>query len=137
MSATDYGVDVAALDDLPDPEVLASGELNVAYALGRRLLQPAGALEEIGDTAPYDSLDLRDWLGKRMSEADRADLEAQVVHVLSQDERVLTVAATVTLTAGAGTTRKITVAVEVEGTDGPFSFVLSVDGVTATLLRGN
>lgn len=131
--ATDYGLDVQALDDLNDPEVIVSGGLNVAYALARRLLTPAGAMEEIGDTSPYDSLDIRAWLGARFSLTDRSvidDLQQQCRQVLSQDPRVDSVDVKINFNQG-------TLSVEVNGTGsaGPFSFVLSVDNVTAALLR--
>ncbi len=132
--AVDYGTDLLALDDEQDPEVLVSGELNVAYALARRLLTPAGVMLEIGDTAPYDSLDIRDWLGKRFQLADRSvidDLQMQARAVLSQDVRVRSVTCFVSYNHGT-----LSVSVQGQGTDGPFSFVLAVDGVTAQFLRG-
>ena len=63
--AINYGTDVAALTDLPDPEVLISGPLVVAYRVCRRRLTQSGALAEIGDEAPYSSFDVRDYLGSR------------------------------------------------------------------------
>lgn len=129
---TDYGTDVRALDDLPDPDALVSGDLNVAYALGRRLLQPTGVLLEIGDEEPYDSLDLREYLGKRLSPQEVRDLEAACERVLAQEERVETVSASVTFVAGA-----IAVSVSGEGSEGPFDLVLTVDNVTAAKLVVN
>jgi len=130
--AIDYGTDIAALDDLPDPEVLVSGERNAAYAQGRRLLTPTGALEAIGDAAPYDSIDLREQLGARMSEQDLLDLQAQVHQVLSQDERVIRVEAQLTDTG-----RALQVEARHEGTAGPFDLVISIDSVTTTLLKAS
>jgi hypothetical protein len=132
--ATDYGSDLAAIDDLFDPEVIVDGNLNVAYALARRLLTPAEAMEEIGDTAPYDSIDIRDWLGQRFQLSDRTvidDLQIQCRQVLQQEKRVDRVSAIATYTQGT-----LSVAVQGEGADGLFSFVLSVDGVTVKFLKG-
>jgi hypothetical protein len=130
--AVDYGTDIAALTDLPDPEVLVSGETNAAYAEARRLLTPTGALEEVGETAPYDSMDVRDWLGQRLDATTLDDLQAQVSQVLVEDPRALAADVSVPpLAAGA-----LRISSQVEGTQGPFSFVLTVDGVTAMLLRG-
>lgn len=132
--STDYGTDVQALDDLPDPEVLCSGDLNVAYALARRWLTPTGALEEIGDPEPYDSIDVREWLGNRFSLTDRSvidDLQTQAQQVLLGDPRVES--ATVVATYAQGT---LTLTARGLGADGPFTLVLSVNGVTASLLRG-
>lgn len=130
----DYGTDVLALDDLVDPEQLVSDDLNLAYALGRRLLTPDGTMAAIGDTAPYDSIDLRDWLGQRLNPNDPNvldDLQLQCRQVLSQDPRVDMV--TVLATFAAGT---LAVSVAGSGTDGPFSFVVKVDNLTAQILRG-
>jgi hypothetical protein len=131
--SVDYGVDVQALDDLNDPEILVSGDLNVAYALARRLLTDPEAMTEIGDTSPYDSINIRDWLGARFQLSDRSvidDLQQQCRQVLSQDPRVVTVDVRITFNQGV-----LNVAVSVNGTNGPFAFVLSVNGVNAAFLR--
>jgi hypothetical protein len=128
--ATDYGIDIKALSDLPDPEQLTSGDENVAYAQARRLLTPDGAHEDIGDDSPYESIDLRAYLGRRMSAADRADLSASVPRILSGDPRVRRATATVT-TAGSS----LTVESRSIGDEGPFGLVLSVDSVDSAALK--
>lgn len=128
----DTGIDLLALDDLPNPEELAGGDLGVAVALAHRIMTPPGAMEEIGDPTPYDSIDVRDWLAKRLTAAELRDLETQAEQVVQQDERVQTVTAKATFAD-----RMLSVAVSGTGTDGPFSFVVAVNGVTATLLRGS
>jgi hypothetical protein len=133
--SVDYGTDVQALDDLNDPEILVSGDLNLAYALARRLMTPAGAMAEIGDSAPYDSIDIRDWFGKRFALVDRTaidDLQQQCRQVLAQDARVQGGSVDVVATFNAGT---LTVSVQGLGGSGPFAFVLQTSGVTAALLR--
>jgi len=131
---TDYGTDVLGLDDIDDPETVVSGELNLAYALARRLITPTGAMLEIGDTAPYDSIDIRLWMGARFSLLDRTmldDLQMQARQVLTQDERVASI--TVLATFASGT---LSVAVQGFGAEGPFSFIVATNGVTAQFLRG-
>lgn len=127
----DYGIDLLALDDLPDPEVLGQGELNVAYALARRLLQPANALAEIGEEKPFDSIDVRDWLGRRIDARDIRDLETQAAQVLEQDERVDRVDVSATRSSG-----QLRIEATGAGKDGPFELVLLVSEVSATLLGG-
>lgn len=127
--ADDYGTDVQALDDLPDPEVLVSGDVNVGYALGRRLLTPPGAMDEIGEEE-YDSIDLRGNLGARMSTQDVADLRSDASRALSADERVDDVSVDIDHVTGG-----LELAVTATGDAGPFRLVVSVDGVSATLLR--
>jgi hypothetical protein len=129
--ATDYGVDVAALDDLPDPEVLVEGDDNLALAQGRRLLQPADAFDEIGETAQYDCLDLRDFLGRRLSVDEQEELEADVDRVLNSDPRVRAAEGNVELAGGA-----LKVDAATQGRDGAFNLVLTVDKVSASLLKG-
>lgn len=128
--ATDYGTDIQAIADLPDPELLCSGETNRACAIARRLLTPYGALEEIGEEAEYRSIDLRDCLGRRYTADELRALEAEVEAVIADDPTV--VSARVTLSFGANT---LTVAVAAEGAEGPFDLVLSIDDVNATVLR--
>ena len=126
-----YGTDVQALDDIPDPEVLCAGDLNTAYALARRLAQDTDAMEEIGDTNEYDSINLNDWMGGDYDLTDPSvldDLQQQATQVLYKDPRVQLATVQATFT---GTT--LNVNVQGFGADGPFSFVLPVtdDGVQA------
>lgn len=128
-----YGTDVQAFNDLPDPEVLCSGDINVANALARRLGQDPDAMEEIGDTNEFDAINLNDWLGADFDLNDpsvRDDLQQQATQVLYKDPRVLTV--TVQATFATGTLK---VSVQGQGADGPFSFILAVDGVSAPTLE--
>ncbi len=127
----DYGRDVAALDDLPDPEVLVSGDLNVAYAIARHWLQASDGLVEIGDETPYDSFDLRDYLGKRIVPGELRALEALAARCARQDPRVDTIAVTLSFLNGA-----LSLTGRGVGSAGPFSLVLTVDGVTVQILQG-
>lgn len=130
--STDYGTDLAAVDDLPDPDAYATGAQDVAYALARRLLTGDGALAEIGETVPYTSIDVREYLGARGMDAATVDrLQSDATKALREDPRVATVGVVANFGAGV-----LTVSVSGTGTAGPFSFVLTVDGVTTTFLRG-
>lgn len=128
-----YGTDVQALNDLPDPEVLCSGDLNVAYALARRLANDPDAMEEIGDTNEYDAINMNDWLGGDFDLTDRTvldDLQQQATQVLYKDPRALTVIVQATYSQGT-----LALNVQGDGSNGPFSFVVTADGVTAPTLR--
>lgn len=133
MATTDYGSDFAVIDDCQDPEVIATGDLNVAFALARRILTPFDAWEEIGYTAPYDCFDITELLGQRWKFNDQSELDRLQVQcraVMIQDPRVSSVKVQVTFIRGV-----LSVDVRADGANGPFSFVLSIDGVTAPALR--
>lgn len=133
MATASYGIDVKALDDLPDPEELASEDENVAYALGRRLAQDSDAHEEIGDDDEYDSINLNDWLGGDFDLTDRTvtdDIQQQATSVLRKDPRVSTVSVEATYSTG-----MLAVSVRGTGTNGPFSFVLKIDGVNPPVVE--
>jgi hypothetical protein len=130
-----YGSDIAALTDLPDPEVIVSEEACAAYACARRWLTPDGALQDIGETEQYDSIDVTEWLGDDIDLNDPTvinDLEAQATQVLL-DEPYAKGGATVVATYAGGT---LTLTGNVAGASGPFSLVVSngAAGVTASLL---
>ncbi len=127
--SVDYGIDIAALDDLPDPEQLVGGELNAAYACARRMLTPDDAMEEIGEPSEYDSFDMRDYLGSRADDSVTADVESNTEQVLPQDARVLSATASSTFVSGL-----LSTTVQANGQNGPFPLVLSVDGVSAAKL---
>lgn len=134
MITVDYGTDVRCLDDVDDPEVLVSGDLGMAYALARRWLHNPEDFEEIGETEPYDCIDVREWLGNRFSLTDRGvldDLQTQAQQVLLGDPRVET--ATVLAAYAQGV---LTLTGRGVGAFGPFNLILAVDGVTAQILRG-
>jgi hypothetical protein len=125
-----YGSDVQALDDLPDPEVQVAGDLNVAYAIGRRWLSGEGVMQEIGDPEPYDCIDIRDWIGGNGTAQTLADLETQATQVAEQDPRVLSIDVTASYQTG-----RLSLTGEGQGTGGPFRLVVSVDGLTAAFLE--
>ena len=126
-----YGTDVAAIAGLPDPEQLVSGALGVAYALARRLLEPSDCYDEVGDTEPYSSVDLRDYLGARTASDPRAAAERDAAAVIAADPRVLSSTVTTTLAGGL-----LTTTVQGTSTAGPFGFVLAVTAVTVQFLHG-
>lgn len=131
--AIDYGIDVAAVDDLPDPEVFSSGTQNVAYAMARRWLTPTGGMADVGETEDYPSIDLRQWLGLNIDLSDPstlADLEQRATQVqLGTDQRVT--ACTVKASFNAG---MLSLSAQGFGPAGPFTFVLQVSQLTVRLL---
>lgn len=129
--ATNYGIGIAAITDRPDPEVRVSGLLHVGHRLARRLFTPNGALLAIGDDAPYETLNLRDWIGARPTAAEVEQLNTAMAGILSADEAVETVTAAATFVGGL-----LSVAVEGTGAEGPFAFVITADAVTGAQIRG-
>lgn len=132
---TVYGTDIAALLDLPDPEVTVSEDDCAAYACARRWLTPDGALQDIGETEQYDSIDVTEWLGDDIDLNDPTvlnDIETQATQVLL-DEPYAKGGATVVATFAGGT---LTLTGTVTGAPGPFALVVSngAAGVTASLL---
>ena len=132
--STDYGTDVRALDDDDDPEVLVSGDTNLAYALARRWVNDPQDYEAIGETLPYDCIDARRWFGARLNLSDRTtldDIAAKHQRVLLGDDRVLS--ATVVATFAQGT---LTLNGQGIGSKGAFGLIVSVGSATVQLLRG-
>jgi hypothetical protein len=124
-------IDIKALDDLPDPEELVSGDENIAYAQARRLLQPDGELAEIGDDGDFECMDIRDALGRRLDEIERADLEQRANRAASADgERVESAQVSLTLSGN-----QLTVNETHATATGDYSLVLTVDGVTVSMLK--
>jgi len=126
----DYGIGIAATTDRPSPERLASGTTVLAYDLARSLLQENGAAQDIGDPVAYRTLNLRDWLGARPTDAEIQQLNRSMKQVLEQDERVDSVTAVATFSGG-------TLRVLVSGTGdvGPFQFIMSVLSVSSVTLE--
>lgn len=129
----DYGTDIAAVDDLPDPETYVSGQQNVAYAMVRRWFTPTNGMADVGETEDYPSIDLKQWMGASFDLTDPStlhDLEDQATQVqLGVDPRVT--ACSVTASFAAGTLK---LSVQAFGPDGPFAFVLQVTQLTTQIL---
>lgn len=128
--STPAGTGPLALLDLPDPCLMGTGDAVAAYGLALRLLTPPGVLEALGDPAPYDSLDLRAYVGSRLSPQALRDLESACNQVLGQDERADSVSCSLSLSGGV-----LAATVQAEGAAGPFGFVLSVDDASSTTFR--
>jgi hypothetical protein len=130
-----YGTDIAGLLDLPDPEVTVSEDAAGAYACARRWLTPDGCLTDIGETEPYDSIDVTEWMGASIdlnSPSVLNDLVTQATQVLYAEPYAKGgVQVTATYLGGV-----LTLTGNVQGAPGPFSLVVAngAAGVTAKLL---
>ncbi|MDW8269356.1 MAG: hypothetical protein RMN24_09335 [Anaerolineae bacterium] len=125
----DFGIDMSALPDLDFG--LKSGTANLAEAIARRLVTPRGGLFY----DPSYGLDLRQYLNEALTDEVRYEIETLVAAECEKDERVLSAMAT--LIDGPPQARSLQVAVELETADGPFRFVLSINGVTVEVLRAD
>lgn len=128
--ATDYGVDLRALDDLPATDDLVRGADNVAYAQARRLLTPPDGLSDSGEPSAYDSLDLRQQIGAHLSDEDLNAIRADAQIALAQDERVDAPVAEVSRARG-----DLVVESESVAGAGPFALVVGPSGVSIELLE--
>lgn len=132
MASVVYGTTVQALVDLPDPCVLCSEQVAAAYACARRWTTPSGAYDDIGEVTQYDSIDTREWLGGRFNLTDQSvlnDLQTQATQVLQDEPFASQVAVVVSYASGT-----LALTGQIQGANGPFSFVLNVTAVTAQLL---
>lgn len=127
--ATDYGTDLPALDDLPESDALISGPLNAAYAVARRWLTPSGGLADAGDNSAYESFDVREYLGRRVDASALNEIEALATRCAKQDVRVQSITVTASISGG-----MLSLRAEVDGADGPFTFILNVSDVSVAVL---
>ena len=126
VAQSDYGSSWSCVDDLTMPSVLVKGNRVVAEAVVRRLLTRRGQLVD----DPNYGFSLTDFLEADLTPSELARIQAGVQSECLKDERVFGVTATVTL-AGAALVVVIVLAVAT----GPFTLVLSVNDVTATILQ--
>ena len=128
---TDINTPVSAegILDLDPAFGLATGRLQLAQAIGRRITRRRGELGWIGDD-PDDGMDVRDFLGSATDAAQTSRIETQVQAEVMRDERVLAAEVTATITDGI-----LTLSVRLADADGPFRLVLAVSAVTIELLK--
>src|SRR4051812_48922007 len=132
MSGIVYGTDLAAVDDLPDPEATVSEGDNAAYACARRLMTPDGALAEIGETEQYTSLDVHDWLGGSYDLTDRTvldDLASQATAALQEEPFAAGAGIVVTVSFAAGV---LTLVALVQGVTELFKLVVASGAAVVT-----
>lgn len=122
----DYGSSWSCVDDLTMPSVLVKGNRVVAEAVARRLITRRGQLVD----DPNYGFALTDYLEADLPPAELARIRAGVQAECVKDERVSGATATVTL-AGA----VLVVVIVLTVATGPFTLVLSVSDVNATILQ--
>lgn len=122
------GHDLSCVMDLDPLMVEVDGRLGLAQSIARRLITPRGGL--IDD--PNYGFDLRVFLNgdtdgsKRTIAIMAQGIEAECL----KDERVQRATATVTFVAGT-----LTVGINLVDGQGPFSLVLAISSVTASILK--
>lgn len=129
--ATPAGVGILALLDLPDPCVLGTDNDVAAYTLAARILTSPDAPAEWNEPQPVICIDLRAALGSRLDRAGLDEWQARANEALGQADEVESAAATLTFAGGV-----LRCVVQAVGSAGPFAFVISIDSVSAQILRG-
>jgi hypothetical protein len=128
----DLGTDVALLTGLAPVWGLASGKLNLAYAIVRRLQTPRGGLFP----DPDYGYDVVAWLNASLAigptgSAQLASLQAGISAEVLKDPRVQSVDVELNY---AFATKLLTITLTLDTAEGPFDLVLSASSVTVALL---
>lgn len=126
--ATDFGTCISVTDDLPLKWRYVRGQRVVAEAVFRRWNTERGSLPYALD---YGT-DAAGAIGETFTPATASALEAALEREAEKDERVL--AATVS-TSYDFASSKLTITGAITTADGVFNLVVSVDSLTAELLR--
>lgn len=133
MSA--LGTDIATpvstegLLDLDPTFALATGRVQLAQAIGRRITTRRGTLAWIGDDPDYGD-DSKDFLGSDADSTAAFRIAARVQAEILGDERVLGCEVAASITDGL-----LTLSIRLADATGPFRLVLAISGVTIELLR--
>ena len=123
---TDFGVDIGGWQSLAPVWPLASGRLNLCYAIARRLTTPLGTL----DDHPEYGYDVRALLNWGFSPAELAAAQASIQAQCLEDERVQDATVSIALP----TDGRMTITIALEDATGPFDLVLGIDSVSAAVL---
>lgn len=129
---TDFGHDLACVDDLDPTMREVSGERVVQEVIARRCTTAPG----MNVDAPDEGIDIRDFLGDDVDEAAILQLRADVLEQATADPRVFSAAVNMTLTQVDGDTA-VTIDVNADSAEGPFSLVLEASELTVAILRGD
>lgn len=131
---TGYGTDIWCGDELITGRY-AKGVMVVALALYRRLITPRGKLRG-GEAESTYGFDLSEFIGAVGYENALGPLPGLVRNELQKDDRVSTVAVTVTLDRTEDGLIFITLSIEVllQDSDQVFTLTVKADDTTTTLL---
>jgi phage baseplate assembly protein W len=133
--ATAYGSDfttfVGGRPDIDPRFMLIETSRVVAETCARRLLTPRGSL--VGD--PDFGFDLRDYLGARITNVQRARIVSGVEEEMRKDERVAR-ARVVEFRLPTAAVPTLRLKVAIETASDRLEFVLSIDRVSAEVLIG-
>lgn len=125
----EFGKAINVVDDLPIRwEPYVDGIANLARAIARRLTTPRGGLFY----APDYGLDIRGMIGGTRRADEFSSWESAIAAEAEKDDRVDAATATVTYDFANATA---TVRVDLDTSEGPFSLVLSVDDVSASVVE--
>ncbi len=122
------GTDIGVLSDLPPAWGLATGKLNLAYALCRRFNTPRGSLFPWPDYGMY----LPGYVEKSIRSGDESTIRGAIIGECEKDPRVQTADVDLTFSFER---RTLTVKITIETADGPFELVLAATSLTVELLR--
>lgn len=125
--AADLGIDVQVTTDLAPVWGIASGKLNLACAIVRRLTTPRGGLFY----DPDYGLDVRSYLNAGFTQAGVEALRASIVAEVEKDPRVDSCGAEMVFNFATG---RMSITLTVLTADGPFDLVLAATNVTVELL---
>lgn len=132
--ATEFGKEISCTSQLK-PGRYVTGVRVVAEAAFRRLTTPRGVLRG-GENEESYGLDLTEVVGSLLSSDIVASLPGKIQNELLKDERIETVDVTIVpFTEGAVTT--LTVTVECQTAEGPFSLQVGASDVSVELLSLN
>lgn len=126
--AVNYGQDTSCVTDVGLVDVQVTGATLIAQRVARLLQTPRGALGIIGDD-PSRGFDVRSLVLAKLGPSDLARAKSQIEAECLKDEQVEAATATLSLVNGA-----LTISVQIDSSEGPFSFVLTVDEVTTDLI---
>lgn len=122
-----YGSDTNCVTDLPLIDLqVTNPNLLVGQRIARLLQTPRGGLGVIGDD-PNRGFDVRQLVNGKLTPADLARAQQQIVSECLKDEQVQSADCTITASNGA-----VTVAVSLVGSSGPFTLTLNVDQLTTS-----
>lgn len=122
----DFGSAWSCVSDMTIPAIVVSGNRVVAEAIARRLQTPRGGLLD----DPTYGFDVTDFVNDDLTAGDFARLNAGIQAECLKDQRVLTTDVSTSLVVGV-----LIVTIVVGTAAGPFTLVLAISDVTATLLQ--
>lgn len=129
---TDYGIDLAGVDDLDPTGREVTGRMVLLESIARRYQTPRGTLFGF----PEDGLDLRKYISGKATPRSLERIKVEILDEARKDQRVLSASMVRWEFVPTGAQSKLSFGLELHDADGPFTMTVTATSDSVAAIMG-